>query len=52
VLKAINTPEFKEYIAREGSELVGSAPEELAVFLRDEVAKNAQLIRTAGIKAD
>jgi tripartite-type tricarboxylate transporter receptor subunit TctC len=52
VLKAINTAEFKEYLAKEGSELVGSAPEQLAAFLRAEVTKNAELIRSAGIRAE
>jgi tripartite-type tricarboxylate transporter receptor subunit TctC len=52
ILKAINTPEFKDYLAKEGSELVGSSPEQLASFLRAEVTKNADLIRTAGIRPE
>ena len=52
ILKGINTPEFKEYLAKEGSELVGSTPEQLAGFLRNEVTKNAELIRSAGIKPE
>jgi tripartite-type tricarboxylate transporter receptor subunit TctC len=52
ILKGINTPEFKEYLAKEGSELVGSTPEQLATFLRNEVTKNAELIRSAGIKPE
>jgi tripartite-type tricarboxylate transporter receptor subunit TctC len=52
IVKAINTPEFKEYLAKEGSELVGSTPEQLAAFLRTEVTKNAELIRTANIKPE
>jgi tripartite-type tricarboxylate transporter receptor subunit TctC len=52
IIKAINTPEFKDYLAREGSELVGSNPEQLAIFLRTEVAKNGELIRTANIKPE
>jgi tripartite-type tricarboxylate transporter receptor subunit TctC len=52
ILKGINTPEFRDYLAKEGSELVGSTPEQLAAFLRTEVTKNAELIRTAGIKAE
>jgi tripartite-type tricarboxylate transporter receptor subunit TctC len=52
ILKAVNTVEFKEYLAKEGSELVGSTPEQLATFLRAEVAKNAELIRSAGIKPE
>ena len=52
ILKGINTAEFREYLAKEGSELVGSTPEQLAAFLRSEVTKNAELIRSAGIKAE
>jgi tripartite-type tricarboxylate transporter receptor subunit TctC len=52
IIKAINTPEFKDYLAREGSELLGSNPEQLAIFLRTEVAKNGELIRTANIKPE
>jgi tripartite-type tricarboxylate transporter receptor subunit TctC len=52
ILKAVNTPEFRDYLAKEGSELVGSTPGELAVFLRKEVTKNAELIRAANIKPD
>lgn len=52
ILKGINTPEFKDYLAKEGSELVGSTPEQLATFLRSEVTKNAELIRSAGIKPE
>jgi tripartite-type tricarboxylate transporter receptor subunit TctC len=51
-LKGIHTAEFREYLAKEGSELVGSTPEQLAAFLRSEVTKNAELIRSAGIKAE
>ena len=52
ILKAINTPEFKEYLAKEGSELVGSTPEQLAKFLEADVDKNAKVIRSAGIKPE
>ncbi|HZN26103.1 MAG TPA: tripartite tricarboxylate transporter substrate binding protein [Burkholderiales bacterium] len=51
-VKAVNTPEFREYLAKEGSELVGSTPEHLATFVRAEVAKNAELIRSAAIKPE
>ena len=52
ILKGINTPEFRDYLAKEGSELVGSTPEQLAAFLRAEVTKNTELIKSAGIKAE
>jgi len=52
VVKAVNTPEFKDYLAKEGSELVGGTPEQLGTFVRAEVTKNAELIRSAAIKAE
>ncbi len=51
ILKAINTQEFKDYLAREGSVLVGSTPDEFAAFIRAEVVKNAELIKISGAKA-
>ena len=52
ILKGVNTAEFRDYLAKEGSELVGSTPEQLAGFLRNEVTRNAELIKSAGIKAE
>ncbi|MEQ1773948.1 MAG: tripartite tricarboxylate transporter substrate binding protein [Burkholderiales bacterium] len=50
IIKAINTPEFKDYLQQEGSELVGSTPDAFGVFLREEVAKHAKIVRAAGLK--
>jgi tripartite-type tricarboxylate transporter receptor subunit TctC len=50
ILKGVNTPEFRDYLQQEGSELVGSTPDAFAVFLREEVAKHAKIVRAAGIK--
>src|SRR4051812_21901084 len=52
ILKGIHTAEFKDYLAKEGSELVGSTPAELGIFVRSEVAKNAEIIKASGIKAE
>jgi tripartite-type tricarboxylate transporter receptor subunit TctC len=52
ILKAINSQEFKDYLAREGSVLVGSTPDELAAYLRAEVAKLTPIIRASGAKAE
>jgi tripartite-type tricarboxylate transporter receptor subunit TctC len=51
-LKAIATPEFKEYIGREGSVLVGSTPEEFGQFLRAEIEKLTPIIKASGAKAE
>ncbi len=50
IIKATSAPDFKDYLYREGSEYVGSTPEQFAAFLREEVKKNAELVRSAGIK--
>ena len=52
ILKAIHTREFSDYIAREGSVLVGSTPEEFSKFMRAEVEKLTPLIRASGAKAE
>jgi len=49
-LKAIGTQDFKAYLFREGSDLVGSTPPELESFLRADMEKNRELIKSAGIK--
>jgi tripartite-type tricarboxylate transporter receptor subunit TctC len=51
IIKAINTPEFRAYLAQEGSELVGGTPAELGAFVREEVVKHAKLVKAAGLKA-
>ncbi len=50
IIKATSAADFKDYLYREGSEYVGSTPEQFAAFLREEVRKNADLVRSAGIK--
>ena len=52
IVKAVNTQEFRDYLAREGSVLVGGAPDEFAVFLRAEVEKLTPIIRASGAKAE
>jgi len=50
IIKGTSAHDFKEYLYKEGSEYVGSNPEQFAVFLRNEVKKNAELVKSAGIK--
>ena len=52
VLKVIATPEFRDYAAGEGSDIVGSTPDWFAQFLKSEVGKNATLVKAAGIKPE
>jgi len=52
ILKAIHTQEFRDYLAREGSVLVGSTPDEFSAFLRAEVTKLTPIIRASGARAE
>lgn len=52
VAKAVNAPEVKGKLEGMGIVPVGSTPEQAAKFLNDEIAKWANVIKTAGVKAD
>ncbi len=52
VLKIVNSPDLKERLKAEGSDPVGSSPEQFAAFLRSEIAKWAKVIKFAGVKPE
>jgi tripartite-type tricarboxylate transporter receptor subunit TctC len=52
IAKIIQQPDFKARLATLGVEPSGAGPAELAAFQKAEVAKWAQLIKTANIKAE
>ncbi len=52
VAKAVNAPEVKAKLEGMGIVPVGSTPEQAAKFLNDEIAKWANVIKVAGVKAD
>jgi tripartite-type tricarboxylate transporter receptor subunit TctC len=52
VIRIVNSPELKERLKAEGSDPVGSSPEQYAAFLRAEIAKWAKVIKFAGVKAE
>ena len=52
VVRIVNLPELKERLAREGSTVAGSTPGQFAVFLREEIAKAARVVKAAGITAE
>ncbi|MFN7751228.1 MAG: Bug family tripartite tricarboxylate transporter substrate binding protein [Pseudomonadota bacterium] len=49
-VRAASTPEFREVLETEGSQLVASTPEQFAAFIRAEVEQHRKLIRAAGIR--
>ncbi|MBI4190394.1 MAG: tripartite tricarboxylate transporter substrate binding protein [Betaproteobacteria bacterium] len=50
--KAVNTADVKESLNKQGLEPQTSAPEEFATRIRTDLAQNAQLIRSAGVKVE
>ena len=52
VIRIVSSPELKERLKADGSDPVGSTPEQYAVFLRDEIAKWAKVIKFARVKAE
>lgn len=52
IVRAVKTPEVQAAMAQEGADPVGSTAEEFAVFIRSEIAKWTQVVKTAGIQKD
>ena len=49
---ALRSPEVRDFMTKEGAEPVGSAPQELATYLKFEVERYARVIRAANIRLD
>jgi tripartite-type tricarboxylate transporter receptor subunit TctC len=52
IAKAIQLPDVREFMAREGADAVGSTPQEFAAFFKKEVDRYARVIQTANIRTD
>ena len=52
IVKALNSPEVKERMAKEGAEPIPGTPAEFAAFQKSEVAKWAQVVKDSGATAD
>ena len=52
ITRAMQTPESRETLMKQGLEFQASTQEEFAAFVRAELAQNARLVREMGIKAD
>jgi tripartite-type tricarboxylate transporter receptor subunit TctC len=49
---ALHAPEVQEKLSAQGAVLVGDTPDQFTAFVRDEIAKWAKVIETAGIKVN
>jgi tripartite-type tricarboxylate transporter receptor subunit TctC len=52
VVKALNSPEVRERMAKEGAEAIPSTPAEFAAFQKAEVTKWAKVVKDSGATAD
>lgn len=52
LVKIVQTPDLKSRLARDATMVVGSTPQEFSVYLRDEIAKWAKVVKFAGARVD
>jgi tripartite-type tricarboxylate transporter receptor subunit TctC len=52
LVDALKTPEMREQIAKQGGEVVGSSPEELAALVKSEMTKWGKVVNEFGIRAE
>ncbi len=52
MVKALQTPEIKESLARLGAELSGMGPVDFGNYIKSEIAKYSAVIKSAGIKLE
>jgi tripartite-type tricarboxylate transporter receptor subunit TctC len=52
IVRILNSPEVKDRILKQGVEVQTSTPEQFDAFVKSEVARWANVIKDAGIKAD
>ena len=49
---ALQRPEVKAQVERQGAEVVASTPEEFGRFVRSEIARWREVIRRTGVRAE
>jgi tripartite-type tricarboxylate transporter receptor subunit TctC len=52
VTRILNTGDMKEFLAKQGTEGRAGTPEALGVFIVNEKARWAKVVKDAGVKAD
>ena len=52
IIKVLQSPDVREKLLAQGAEPVWDTPEELDAYLRSEVAKLGNIVKTSGAKAD
>jgi tripartite-type tricarboxylate transporter receptor subunit TctC len=52
IIKALKSPEVRDFMSKEGADPVGSTPEELAAYFKREIDKYAKIIKAGNIQAE
>jgi tripartite-type tricarboxylate transporter receptor subunit TctC len=52
LVKILRAPDFREWLVGQGADPVGSTPDELAAFVRTELAKYAKIVKDSGMRPD
>ena len=52
LIKAVNSPDIRDFIIKEGGDPVGSSPDDLNKYFRREIDKYAKVIKVGNITAD
>lgn len=52
MVKVLNTPEFKARLEKDGTDVVGSTPEEFAEFIKSDIAKWTKVIKASGVRLE
>lgn len=50
LVASLKSPEVKEKLALQGAVVVGNTPDEFAAYIRSEIDKWAEVVKTAGVK--
>jgi tripartite-type tricarboxylate transporter receptor subunit TctC len=51
VVDALNDPDIRDRLTKSGAEVIGDTPQQFARFISSEIAKYAQVVKAAGLKA-
>jgi tripartite-type tricarboxylate transporter receptor subunit TctC len=52
VVKILRAPDFRDWLVAQGADPAGSTPDELAAFVKTELAKYAKLVKDSGMRPD
>ena len=52
IVRVLNTPDIKQRFLSNGTEIVGSTPEEFATTIKSEIARLSKVVKDANVKVE